>query len=98
MSTVPIPAPSNQMYLYPSADQGVWMIEHVGPHAAQIKDLFGSPVIPSPFRLPITGRAVCEALRSKNPGVFVDYFDTEAAWREECEKGEAWEESEKCQG
>lgn len=73
----------NQMFVYPADGSGVWMIDHVGPHAEGIRELFGTTILPSPFRLPCTAEAVTECLRSANPGVSVEAFGSEWAWRKE---------------
>jgi hypothetical protein len=53
--------------LYQAAD--VWMADFSGAHdAAEIRDLFGTTALPTPYSARILSSVVQDAVRRKNPG------------------------------
>ena len=48
-----------------------WMAYHTGPFAAEIVDLFGTPILPTAFMVAMPKQEVIAALVKLNPGVHV---------------------------
>lgn len=48
---------------------GNWVARYTGPHAVEIKRLFGTDTLPTPFTSHTSKQAVLAVLRDKNPGV-----------------------------
>lgn len=48
-----------------------WHARYSGPHAAEIKDLFGTNILPTPFTPQATFDMVRSELASRNPGAVI---------------------------
>lgn len=70
------------LLIYPDDNTGGWMIDHHGPDRATVIDLFGTPVLPTPFCKPITPEAVFASIVNLNPGAAVYIFHFESEYRE----------------
>ncbi len=49
-----------------------WFAQYVGPHAAEVKRLFGSDVIPTPWMFNATAEFVRSDVERLNPNVTVE--------------------------
>ena len=63
----------NKIELYVSA--GTWMAAHFGPMAAQVVDLFGTNVLPTPYTAKADGEYVRGQIAGRNPEVTVTVLD-----------------------
>ena len=57
----------NQMVVFPGTDG--WTIQYRGPHAARIRHLFGSDMLPTPYTLARPRADVVAELQRLNPDV-----------------------------
>ena len=56
-----------EVYLQP----GGWVARYKGPHAAKVRDLFGTDVLPTAFTAQADSEKVRTAIQQLNPGVAV---------------------------
>ena len=50
---------------------GMWIARSTGPHAARVRDLFGTVDIPTPFLATAEAGVVLRTIERLNPGVCV---------------------------
>ena len=60
---------TNRIDLHVDGDS--WMAAYSGPHADEVRRLFGTTTLPSSFRATATGSRVLARIRELNPGVIV---------------------------
>lgn len=53
----------------------VWEADYSGPHAAEIKRLFGSTTLPTVFERSTSSVRVAMMIRGQNPGVAVKFAE-----------------------
>jgi len=60
---------ADQIRLY--RDGEMWMARSIGPHAAEVRRLFGTDTLPTAYRAAFDGERVRAAIAERNPGVDV---------------------------
>lgn len=60
----------------PQAGHTIYMARNIGPHATEVKRLFGTDTLPTAFFPPMKPEEVVQRLQTLNPGVEVFYGST----------------------
>jgi hypothetical protein len=76
-----------QLYLFPWL--GTWNCETISGNEEEVRALFGTNILPTPFTTELHGELVATRIERLNPGAHVDWFSTLEAWRAEGGKLEA---------
>lgn len=56
---------------------GMWVGEHFGPAAQEIRELFGTTILPTPFSAVVSPGEVMETIQDLNPGKVVSVIDVQ---------------------
>lgn len=66
---------TNTILLYRQG--GMWVGEHFGPKAQEVRELFGTTVLPTPFSSIVSPGEVMETVQSLNPHAVVAVLDVQ---------------------